>query len=294
MNNPWFLLFPLASALGYALSALFLKRAMEEGAGVLRTGFVANVTMGILFLPILFFAEGPLLEENWHAPVITAAFFFLGQIFTILALRKGDVSVATPLMGSKVIFVAAISVIVLPEPVPLAWWFAAMLAFWSVWLLRVGRPADRRRLVVSITFALLSAASFAVCDVMVQRHGAEWGFERFVPLVFGMAAVFSIGFMPFFRDPLSTIPQGAWCWLAPGALLLSLQAISIAYALSTYGSATAVNVVYSLRGIMSILLVLSIGSFFGNVERSAGGSVMTRRLVSGALIFVAVLLVLIN
>ncbi len=175
--NSWFLLFPLGSALGYALSALFLKRAMEEGAGVLRTGFVANVTTGLLFLPILFWAEGDLWEVTWHVPAITGVFFFLGQTFTILALRKGDVSVATPLMGSKVIFVAAISVILLPEPVQISWWIAAMLAFWSVWLLRVGRPADRNRLLVSIAFALLSAFSLAVCDVLVQRYGAEWGFR---------------------------------------------------------------------------------------------------------------------
>ncbi len=292
--NSWVLLFPLAAALGYALSALCLKRAMEEGAGVLRTGFVVNVTMGLMFFPILLFAEGPLVEENWYAPVITAVFFFLGQIFTFLALRKGDVSVATPLMGSKVIFVAAISVILLPEPVPIAWWIAAMLAFWSVWLLRVGRPADKSRLAVSIAFALLSAASFAVCDVLVQRFGAEWGFQRFVPLAFGLVAVFAVGFVPFFRDPLQTMTRAAWRWLVPGAVLLSLQALCIAYALSTYGSATAVNVVYSLRGIMSIVLVISVGSFFGNVEGSAGSAVMTRRLISGALIFIAVLLVLVG
>ncbi len=179
---------------------------------MLRTGFVANVAMGLLFLPLLFGTEGGLSVENWHAPAITAVFFFLGQIFTILALRKGDVSVATPLMGSKVIFVAAISVIILPEPVPLAWWVAAMLAFWSVWLLRVGRTADRNRLFVSIALTLLSAASFAVCDVLMQRYGGEWGFRQFVPLVLGMVAVFSIGFMPFFRDPLPTISRAAWCW----------------------------------------------------------------------------------
>ena len=290
--NSWILLFPLGAALGYALSALFVKRALEEGAGVLRTGFVANLTMGILFIPILLFSERPLLEENWYAPVFTAVFFFLGQIFTFLALRRGDVSVATPLMGSKVIFVAVISVVLLPEAVPVAWWIAAFLAFSSVWLLRVGRPADRSRLIVSITFALLSALSFAVCDVLMQRYGAEWGFRRFVPLTFGLVAVLSVGFVPFFRDPLRTMSRPAWQWLVPGVFLLSMQALSIAYALSTYGSATAVNVVYSLRGIMSILLVISVGTFFGNVERSAGAAVMARRLFSGALIFIAVLLVL--
>ncbi len=93
---------------------------------------------------------------------------------------------------------------------------------------------------------------------------------------------------------MHTLSQAAWRWLAPGAVLLSLQALSIAYALSVYGSATAVNVVYSLRGIISIVLVIAIGAYFGNVERTAGAAVMTRRLISGALIFIAVLLVLID
>ena len=294
MNNSWFLLFPLASAFGYALSALFLKKAMEEGAGVLRTGFVANLAMGILFLPIYFFREGTPLTEPWYAPVLAASFFFLGQIFTFLALRKGDVSVATPLMGSKVLFVAFFSVILLPEAIPLSWWLAAFLTFWSLWLLRVGRPADKKRLWLSIVFAVSSALSFAVCDVLVQRYGEVWGFERFIPLVFGMVALGSFAFIPFFNAPLRKIPRKAWPWLAPGAVLLSFQALGMAYALTNYGSATAVNVVYSLRGIFSVLLVIYIGSYFGNTEGHAGSRVMLRRLISGVLIFLAVILIFVG
>ncbi|MCC5788076.1 MAG: DMT family transporter [Opitutales bacterium] len=293
MDNPWMLLFPLFSALGYAVSALFLKKAMEEGAGVLRTGFVANLTMGLISLPFLAGHHSPLGEGNLPmTPFLAAIFFFAGQIFTFLALRKGDVSVATPLMGSKVIFVATFSVFLLPEPVPLAWWIAALLTFWSVWLLRIGRPADRKKLMVSILYALLSALSFAVCDVLVQRHGEEWGFSLFVPLLFSSVALASFAFVPFFNEPLRAIPKQAWPWLAPGAALLALQAMSMAFALSTYGSATAVNVVYSLRGILSIFLVITIGAYFGNTERNAGSRAMTRRFISGILILIAVILVL--
>lgn len=293
--NFWILLFPLGAALGYAISALLVKRAMEEGAGVIRTGFCSNVTMGVLFTPILLTVEGPILgEESLIEPMVASLFFFFGQIFTFLALRQGDVSVATPLMGSKVVFVAALSVFLLPEPIPLAWWVAAGLTFWSLWLLRVGRPVDRKRLYLSIVYALLSSLSFAFCDVMMERYGSVWGFSRFVPLVFGGMAILSVAFLPFFREPLTTIPAKAWPWLIGGCLLLAGQALAMAYALSTFGSATAVNVVYSLRGILSILLVVWVGSWFGNLEGQAGRGVMQRRLISGVLIFGAVILVLLG
>lgn len=293
--NYWLLLYPLAAAFGYAVSALLVKRALEEGAGVMRMGFCSNVTMAILFLPLLLWAERPIIGDNqWWEPVLTSLFFFLGQIFTFLALRKGDVSVATPLMGSKVVFVAAFSVFLLPEPVPLAWWLAAGLTVWSLWLLRQGRPADKSRLILSIVYALLSALAFAVCDVLMERFGGEWGFQRFVPLVFGLVGFFSLFFIPFFRDPLTTIPARAWPWVAAGSVLLAGQAMAMAYALSTMGSATAVNVVYSLRGILSIILVVLVGAWFRNTENEVGRETMRRRFFSGILIFGAVLLVLLG
>lgn len=88
MDNPWILLFPLFSALGYAVSALFLKKAMEEGAGVLRTGFIANLAMGLISLPFLAGHQDPLPGESLPlTPFLAAIFFFAGQIFTFLALR---------------------------------------------------------------------------------------------------------------------------------------------------------------------------------------------------------------
>ena len=106
---PWYLILPFAAAIIYPLGSIFLKRGMEHGGGVLRSFFISNVAMALCFAPLLFFVEKP---PNWQAvgwPLLTGGTFFLGQLFTILAIRVGDVSVQAPLMGTKVILVAVIS-----------------------------------------------------------------------------------------------------------------------------------------------------------------------------------------
>ena len=71
-----------------------LKRAMAFGIGPWRITFFSNWAMGIVALPLFLFpveaSGGP-----WFYPVLAAVTFFLGQVFTFLALSRGDVSVAT-------------------------------------------------------------------------------------------------------------------------------------------------------------------------------------------------------
>ena len=60
--------------------------------------------------------------------------------------------------------------------------------------------------------ALAAAASFALFDVLVQKWSASWGPGRFLPVLFGIAAVLSLGWIPLF-------PQAPARQLAAGASL---------------------------------------------------------------------------
>src|SRR4051812_40280038 len=104
------LLLPLACALIYVVGALAAKRATALGVDVGRIIFVSNVAMAVLFLPVWLRSGGDMhpLADYWR-PAITALLFFGGQAFTFLALSRGDVSVTTPVMGTKVILVALFS-----------------------------------------------------------------------------------------------------------------------------------------------------------------------------------------
>jgi hypothetical protein len=58
------------------------------------------------------------------------------------------------------------------------------------------------------------------------------------------------------------------------------------------GSATAVNIVYSVRGLFSVLAVWLVGHWFGSAERHLGGPVLRLRFVGATLMVAAVALVL--
>jgi hypothetical protein len=163
----------------------------------------------------------------------------------------------------------------------------------AIYMLRGHDAASRERLLPSIGYAVLSALAFAVTDILVQRGAPHGGFALFGPVMFGLMGLYSFGFMPFFHEPLWAIPRATWRWLLPGAVLLALNAMGMAYSISTYGHATPINIVYSSRGLWSVALVWVFGHWFANTERAVGPVVMRRRLAGAGLLVLAIVLVLV-
>ncbi len=291
---------PLASALGYVAAVLMVKRASVYGVGLWRTAFVSNVAMGLIFSPLWLLGGA---DATWTMIGVAAgcaALFFAGQVLTFAALA-GDVSLATPVLGLKIIFVAGASSVLVAEPVRPSWWIAAALATAGVALLQSpprgvepsasgegGQKAGR-----TVALAAGAAVVYAVFDVLVQRLTPNWGPGRFLPAVFGLVGLFSFGLIPVFAAPLRTIPRAAWVWLLPGAVLLAMQAAGMAFTLGTHGRATAANILYSTRGLWSVLAVGVLGAWLGTAgERKLAPEVFRRRLWGAGLMMAAVALVL--
>src|SRR5258708_14416612 len=100
-----YLLLPLLAAIVFALGSMVCKRAYDEGAGVVHAVVVNNVVLAIVFLPLFAFESRPVPWSQWYLPVLRGAAFAAGHLLNVLSLRVGDVSVAPPLLGAKVIFV---------------------------------------------------------------------------------------------------------------------------------------------------------------------------------------------
>lgn len=291
MHFPAHLFFPLASSFGYVLAVLLLKRSADWGVGVWRTTFVSNMAMAAVFAPMLAFGGEWLPAAAWWQPAAAALLFLGGQVFTFLALHHGDVSVATPVLGLKIVLVAFSSVLLLPEPVPLKWWIAAGLSTLAIVLLSRGESRPRHAVGRTVLTAALAAASFALADVLVQKWAPAWGVGRFLPLMFGALALMSCVLVPFFSAPLRRVPAAAWGWLLGGSVLLAMQAASMAYALGVFGDATAVNIVYAARGLWSVAAVWLVGHWFANEEQRLGGPVLRSRLAGAVLMLAAIALV---
>jgi len=292
MNHPYILLQPLLWSLGFAFGSILLKRALDHGAGPLRIAFLNNMAAGLLFLPGLLTLPQPVTWDAMRWPLLSSLVYAAGQVLFFIAMRTGDVTVIAPALGSKVVFVAVFTVMLGAGIMPGTWWVAAFLAAAAIFLLGMSNWHDRKRLARTAVLAVSAAALYSLNDVLVQMHAPQIGAPAYSAVVFAGVALESFLLLPFFRQPLRTIPRAAWAWTFWGCVICGAQAGGMAYTLGHYGGATAINVVYSTRGLWSILMVWTAGSWFGNDEQKAGTSVMVRRLAGAVLLLGAVGLVL--
>ncbi len=282
-------LIPLASGLGYAVAALLLKRATEYGTGPWRAMFVTNWVSALVFSLWVLRGGAPFAWAHLGHAALAGAAFFVGQIFTFLALHRGDVSVATPVLGTKVIFVVLFSALLGTERITAIWWFAALLTAVGTALLGYG-AGRARHFATSLAYGFSAAAAYALTDVFCQMWAPAWGFGYFAPTMFGTMALLSLTLIPLFRSPLRALPRRAYRWLIAGGVLLAVQSSGVAYSIIVHGSATRTNILYNTRGIWSVVLVWIVGHWFANKERDQGRAIMLRRLCGAALLLVAIFL----
>lgn len=293
MHFPAYLLIPLACGFFYVVSMLAFKRAGDFGVGVWRTTFIANWACALIFLPV-WLRQGfaPVPGTAYWQPAAIAVLFLAGQIFMFLAITRGDVSVATPVMGVKVLLVALFSGLIGLGAVPFKWWVGASLSVAAVGLLNLRGGGAHRRVGQTVLLTVLSATMYALSDVLVQKWAPAWGQGNFFPPMFFIVGLYSFALLGFARGGLGGIASAAWRWVGLGALCNALTNAGIAITLGIWGNATAVNIVYSSRGLFSVALVWGVGHWFSNAEQHAGRGVLLSRLAGAAAMIGAIGLVM--
>lgn len=125
---PAHLLLPLLASLLFVCGLLFIKRASSHGVGPWTVTFIANYWAASIF-SLLWFLGGDTqpLSQLWQ-PAVVASLYILGQIFTFGAIEHGDVSVATPVFGVKVIVVAFLLSALYGQPLSIVVWIAVLLS----------------------------------------------------------------------------------------------------------------------------------------------------------------------
>ncbi len=286
--------FPLLAGFLFAAASLALKRGIMEGGGATRGVFVTNTVFLLALLPLWWFFRTPIQPGLLWAPLAGGVAAFSGSVFQFTALKNGDVSVATPLLGGKVIFVALFSTIILGNVLPLSWWLGAVLAGLGIFFL--GRPpaattaGPATRVGLTILLSVASVASFAVMDIIVAGWAREFGFQRFVVIQQIIVFSCSLGLIPFFQGPLLAMPAKCWPWLLGASLVVVAQFYILNWTISEFGNPTAANILYSSRGLWSVVLVWSVGPLFGNFERGQGWQVLWRRALGAGLLLAAICL----
>ena len=175
-NDHWTAyLLALLAGLIYAGGAIAGKKALELGCGQVRTVILSNLILSACFIPHLFLSAGwPTLRELGIGAGL-GSIFLLAQALLFRALRAGDASMVSPLMGVKSILVAFFLVLLgfSHEPIASYTWVAAGLTAVAVAL--IGWPARNsgRTSTKGIILAIASAASFSLLDSMVPHFSHQ-------------------------------------------------------------------------------------------------------------------------
>lgn len=278
----------------YVAGALLLKRASDLGADVWRTARVTNFISAVVAALLLVLGGVIPSPSVWWHPPFAATLFFGGQILTLLALNTGDVSVATPVLGLKIVLVAVLSTILIGDPIGPRLWTAAALSSAAIALLNFSPGHSHRRVGRTILLAGLGATAYAGFDVLVQKWSPAWGAGRFLPIAMASAAIYSIPLRRFeVRRPDASVPAYT-PWLAAGAVLFATQGLMFITSISLYRQVTSANVLYSSRGLWSVVAVWAIGHWFANREQHLGARVLVWRFVGAILLMAAILMVVLG
>jgi drug/metabolite transporter (DMT)-like permease len=295
---PLHLLFPLASSIVFVFGMMFAKKAISGGASPWTNTFLANAWLAVAWAAIGVVQEELLPAAMWWRAALTGLAFVAGQLFTYLAFRYGDVSVATPIFGVKVVIVAVLLAVLARESVEARVWLGAVLATSGVAVVQAGaRSGVKTHLTaghaaLTILLALLAAVALSLFDIGLQTWGRELGAGKFLPAVFVFAGVFSCGFLPWMDRPERLERLRVLKPLVVGSLLMAVQAMSMSYALGRFGDAARVNIVYALRGLWAVALAWLLARVFGGAEARHSLTIMLLRLAGAVLLTLSVFVAL--
>ncbi|MEM6822693.1 MAG: EamA/RhaT family transporter, partial [Verrucomicrobiota bacterium] len=96
---------------------------------------------------------------------------------------------------------------------------------------------------------------------------------------------------PLFKAPMWKIPKGVGVHIGISSVLIALQAVFLAFAIGYFSDPAGANIVYSSRGLWSVLMVWCVGHWFSNRESEAGKQVLLIRLFGASMIVAAIVLV---
>ncbi len=288
---PTYLLMPFFGAILFATSSLAYKKAFEQGARVSQVFLANNLCLVALFLPLLAFDEKPIPWIDLGQPLLAGSAFCAANLLNFKALQAGDVSLVTPLMGTKVLFVALLARLAFGESGGVTHIVAAAMTTAGIFLLGFTDNRAGRWVGAATAYALMSGFTFACCDILMQQWASSFGVLHFLPIMFGWVGLLSAGTAAFTGSITEAPWRRCWRWVGFAAIMMGFQALLIATSISFFRDATGINIVYSLRGLMGIGLVWILGRRVAHLERgSSAPGALWARVLGAVLILAAIVL----
>ena len=287
------ILFPIFAAGLYCVSIMLAKYASRSGTFSGTSVLVMNnILSGLVFIPAIFFEET---MPNWSIvwqPLSASCFCALGNIATFVCAERGEVSLMTPIMGIKIMFVILFARILLDANMPHTITIAGAICCIAVFIMGWSKNSLRtKKLGITLLLSFTACISYAMCDVIMQKYAPNFSRNAMLSLTSVAMPLSIIPFLPrFFKD----ISRSRKTTLAIGGMSAGFMIMEMYLMfLSIVGDVGAAlcNILYNTRGIMSVVLMFIIGKFVANMKELSNASAL-QRIVGATMILIAVIIVI--
>lgn len=274
------ILFPVFAAACYAFGVIAIKCASKNktisGMSLLTMN---NLLSGAVFIPQIFFAPAlPEISIIWQ-PLLAGAFCAAGNLATFICAERGEVSLMTPIMGVKILFVLMFSNIMLHAKLPSSIIFAGAMCCAAVFLMgkSKGKP-DRQKFRFTVFLALCACASYAACDVLMQKYAPNFSTRSMIALTTVAMPVSVIPFIPKLISELKKSNAETVAFGAISSIMLVGESFLMFISITGKIGAAMSNILFNTRGIIAIALIYALGTKSMKLRELDGNSALRRTL----------------
>lgn len=282
------ILFPLIAAALYSVSVILVKEYSSfgkmSGVGAL---IFNNAAMCAVFAPALFFGEAADLQKVWE-PVLIGIFWGLANIATFICAQKGEVSLMTPVMGVKVLIVFAFAHLLIGSVLTAPMYIAGFACCFAVFLMGFDKSSLKsKKFAITLFLALAACTSYAMADVLIQTFSADFSPWHMLAISSVSVLVSSFPFLPKFAREVKNADKKSLLLCVLAALIMAAESLFMFYAIREGVGAALCNILYNMRGVISVVLVFILGKRLKGVAE-LNTTAAAKRLVGSLIIIAAV------
>ena len=286
-----------SNSIAYLLSRSFLSKHNKGYFHLLAFSHTILGLISICLVPLFFTENMPKISEYATSLASAALLYFGAQASLFMTLRKTEPSRVAPLLGSKIIILALISIIFLDKHFVPAQWLAIFFSFSAAIILS---GAGSRIPLSSFFFVMLTCLGYSLSDLNIANlignfEAAGFSLVRacmfstvLCYIVCGFLSVIILILLPdkqisMFKDVL---PFAVFWYAAMFFLFGCFGTIGIMYG----------NIIQSTRGIISVIIAAVISTIIGfqHLEKKVTKMVLLRRITAAILMTTAIALFYIN
>jgi drug/metabolite transporter (DMT)-like permease len=289
------------AAITVSFAMMFTKRAYAEGAKQNHILVATTVFQPFIYITLIVLNGEPVV--NWgqiHWTLIYSVLLAIGMLVGFKSINMGDASIISPIMGSKVVFVAIGTYIFSIGSISNEVIISVVLCVISIIFLGIEfKKTDIEKqdkygkdIIIPILLALIAITFLGISDIVIQEKAPEMNKLMFMLVGSTVVAAFFLikGYITDTRIKTVSKSVKKWIWLS--GISNGGTGILLAVAIAYYGHATEFNIIMGSRGVISVIAVALFANALKLRESKKSKITLFFRLLGSVCILVATALVL--